>query len=122
MVNTLGFKIGDRVKGRETGYDNPATIVGLIPAVMTPTINQNMGRWNSLYPDWKEGMLAYCRFDEPVRSLTFEEFKTQLPHDRVYQLIDGNQELLQALYEYQFKPVLHASYPIQDLEILDAGE
>jgi hypothetical protein len=67
-------------------------------------------RWTELYPKWMWEPVIYVEFDEPQRTLSFEEY------------LDGNntkdldESLAKVLYEREVPKAKVASYPIADVE------
>ncbi len=114
-LDTKGFSLGDKVFGRNTGGSEPSTIIGFIPSFMSQHYEQ-ISKWDELYPSWREGLIAICKFNIPQRVCTLEEFADGLPDDnKVVQAIKSSEELLKDYYETKVQPQKHVSYPIEDL-------
>lgn len=104
------WKLGDRIFGRNTGGPEPSTIIGLVPAFITPYINKDMLEWDELYPNWRDNYIAYSKFDSPQKPFSFDEFIKVFKYTEKF----SNEELLE-IYKRDVKEVLFVSYPVEDL-------
>jgi len=113
--DTHGFKLGDRIMGRHTGCSEPSTIIGLVHAEATSTMVKP--RWDELFPNWRDNMVAICKYDTPQKSLSFDEFKEQFNklEDAFLQSISNDEALLLAYYKHVMPNVEIVQYPIEDL-------
>lgn len=72
------FNIGDTVTSKQTGFPAIGTVIGIqMPEIYGPEIDDPQGRfsqWHKLYPDWREKLIYYVRYNTPQRPITFEEW------------------------------------------------
>ena len=124
------IEIGDRVVGKSTGTLTPSTVVAKMVAQYYIAVfnNQmlNECRWDALYPEWRDGIVYINKFDEPVKSCTYEEFRAgfepKIENEKFFtSLKDDNKKVYEDFIRYQYY-ILPASaiiaYPEEDLEIL----
>lgn len=108
-------KIGQKVISKKTGLPVIGVVVGVMDAVFWASINKaNMPRWDKLYPAWKEGYICYVLFKEPMKNMSFAEWKEDFSDT------DISLEELRILYKYTCKKTHSCVYPLEDLEWEDA--
>ena len=101
------FSLGSKVCSKYTGFPGYGKIVGILTSEiyikMSPS--QSYSRWNELFPTWKDKPVYIVEFDEPVKSLTWEEYykHSKNPTKEEYDNIP-------------FYKVV--AYPFEDLEIM----
>jgi hypothetical protein len=114
------FKLGDKVVSKKTGYPGCGEVCGIVySAVYVASAQKNVSDfncWNDLYPDWTDKPIVYVLFEEPRRTVTFEEFVKYIPDDR-YRDYD-----LKTVYAFQIPFTRAVAYPIDDLEYLDEND
>lgn len=127
---TISLQLGDRVYGKKTGNLVPSTVVGIIPANLYTEGSKQVfyNLWDMLYPNWREGLIVLCKFDEPTRNMTLQEFQTQvmeLPESSEVPFVNeliNNQSLyskyVKFMYEREVQPKWHVAYPYDDIEVV----
>ena len=116
----MKFELGDKVVSKKTGYPGSGEVCGVVYAAMyvatTKKELKDFECWNDLYPDWHEKHIVYVRFDEPRRTVTFEEFCRYMPEHKY----DGYD--LQTIYAFSIPYTNVIAYPIEDLEFFDKDD
>lgn len=115
------MKLGDRVTSKKTGLPGIGILVGIMRSYIYVKTQQKKiyFTWDELYPNWKDGCVAYVEMDQPQKSVSFMEYKrstmlaslqndTPIPSD-----VD-----LQILYKY-IVPVKYLVFPLDDLELIE---
>lgn len=110
------MKIGDTVVSKKTGLPAAGTVVGTVePEFFLGMFPGEYKKWNRLYPDWASPTkrVIFVRFNSPQKNVTFEEFK-----DR-YINSDISEVELDVLYKWTVPLAKNASYPEDDLEVIN---
>jgi hypothetical protein len=133
ISDKLSIKLGDRVTGKRTGQLVPSTIVGCIPASIYVAINGDNASYlkrNKLYPNWMEDVVVYCRFDEPTKNITYEEFSWQFDiewenmcasNNWLIKAYEENNNIKNIIKQDKWESiveVLMVAYPIEDIEVI----
>lgn len=108
------FEIGQKVTTKQTGCPTVGYVVGIIHGlsweINTQYTGQTYTRWYELYPDWPNKPVYFVMFDEPHRTISFDEWCA---------IIEPQHRDLNT-YEEHVPIQAMASYPHDDLE--DMGE
>ncbi len=117
QTNYPKFSIGRKVTSKKTG--NP--VIGYIAGISLPVVSGLVRaaankeeakiaykRWTELYPDWTDKFVYAVVFTKPMRTMSLSEFVEQT----------GMSEYE---YEEQIPKASVASYPEDDLELVDEG-
>ena len=114
------FKLNDKVVSKKTGHPGIGEVAGIVRAEVyvasTGKELEHFTCWNDLYPDWYTKPIIYVLFEEPRRTVTFEEFVKYIPDER-YKEYD-----LKTLYAFQIPFTRAVAYPIEDLEYFDEND
>jgi hypothetical protein len=117
------FNVGDRVVSKKLGALCPATVVGVMSAELYYAYTQVLSnaRWEEFYPEWKDGMVAVLKYDEPVRVMGFDEYmKTVKETEITEELRKTNPALLKKIekqsYEATVPELQFYSLPLDDIE------
>lgn len=70
-------------------------------------------RWSDLYPQWMWSPIAYVRFDQPQKNMSFDEFVESFPKDDM-----PSDEALRELYKREVPATNIVAYPVEDLEVI----
>ena len=110
----VNLYLGQKVRSKKTGFPGVGYIVGFsLPSfwMMVRKANvEDFSTWNNLYPEWEQKPLAHVFYQEPRKTVTFEEFKSG---NTVYK-----DEVLEDMYN-KLELAQSIMYPYDDLEVFD---
>ena len=110
------MKIGDTVISKKTGLPASGTVVAILePEFFLGLMPGKYERWNELYPNWcdDDKRVVFVRFNSPQKNLAFEEFALRYKHYHI------SLDELKVLYEWTIPLTKNASYPEDDLEVIN---
>ncbi len=127
----MPIKIGDRVCPKKTGCPTVGTVIGIISS----SLSQGGGYWDSVYDGWREKSVYIIQFDKPQKIMSLDEYLVYLEQQKSFmQGFQGNPEeesfgqnlelpkpsknevLLKYLNDIPY--AMNAPYPEDDLEII----
>jgi len=120
MITETKFSLSDRVTSKKTGL--PA--IGRVIQTTHPIMYELRGAekfltWNELYPDWLEKPLYTVLFDKPQRHMSLDEYKMYV-RTKMDEAEDNlSDDDWKMNYENNVELVRMASFPEDDLELLD---
>lgn len=118
------LQLGDKITGSKTGCLSPSTIVGIMTAEAYVGIMGHPGtKWDILYPTWEEKPVVLSLFDNPQRSVSFDEFKNNLltasPTVADIAAVAPKESEVLFREEYERLPLISlVAYPMQDVCLL----
>lgn len=122
FVSPEELKVGQRIVGKRTGNLVPSTIIGFGPCGMVPLlVPKDNDRWEQLYPNYKEKYTVFCKFDEPVKTMSFQDAKENAEHfakSAPFKMTEEQIIDLANFYLDETPETLYVQYPIDDVEIL----
>ena len=101
-------------KTKEDVVDDDNLSTDDLQFVVTHRRDQHMmmyKRWSDLYPRWMWEPIAYVRFDQPQKNMSFEEFCETFPEED-----KPSMEALKELYKREVPATNIVAYPVEDLE------
>lgn len=109
------IQINSTVMTKKTGCVGAARVVGFVLPEFAINLSHNLNRWDELFPEWRQDLVAIIRHNKPQRPVSLEEYLNALPA-HVLESIPNNEKEMH--YQNNVPIVRFHSVPMCDLEEL----